>query len=430
MKTKASKYLSILMAVLLLASMFAVGCGEKNEGKDSDSGKTTTEASKKEESSGTIKLGLLEDMSGDFAYQGVYKTHAVELAVKEINEAGGLLGRQVEIVAPDAQSDTQKIQELARKLILEDKVDVIMGGTASAGREAIRPLMEEHNMVYFYNNQYEGGVASHNTFCTGVIPDHQILSLIEMMVEEYGPKCYIISADYNFGQISAEWVQKALDMYGGELVGKEFLPLSESQFSSSIDKIQNAKADFLFVLLTGSTQSSFYGQWATAGLDIPMASTVNIAQGYEHLRFDPPALANMYIAAPFIEELDTPEAKEFKEKYRALYPDDPYMGMETENCYVGVKLWAKAVEKAGTTDSEEVIKALESGITVDGPGGPVTLDPKTHHTVRNVYIFKCDENHELHLIKTFDQMEPNWLSDEKGIDLTKDAPNEQYTPLD
>ena len=157
----------------------------------------------------------------------------------------------MEIVAPDAQSDTQKIQELARKLILEDKVDVIMGGTASAGREAIRPLMEEHNMVYFYNNQYEGGVASHNTFCTGVIPDHQILSLIEMMVEEYGPKCYIISADYNFGQISAEWVQKALDMYGGELVGKEFLPLSESQFSSSIDKIQNAKADFLFVLLTG-----------------------------------------------------------------------------------------------------------------------------------------------------------------------------------
>ena len=77
-----------------------------------------------------------------------------------------------------------------------------------------------------------------------------------------------------------------------------------------------------------------------------------------------------------------------------------------------------------------MIKALESGITVDGPGGPVTLDPKNTPYDCNVYIFKCDENHELHLIKTFDQMEPNWLSDEKGIDLTKDAPNEQYTPLD
>lgn len=384
------------------------------------------------ESNEPIKVGILEDMSGDFAYQGIYKTHGYELAIKEINESGGLLGRQIEIIAPDCQSDTQKIQELARKLILEDQVDVIMGGCASAGREAIRPLMEEYNMVYFYNNQYEGGVASHNTFCTGVIPDHQILALIETMIQEYGPECYIISADYNFGQISAQWVQKALDMYGGELVGSEFLPMSESQFSSSISKIQNADPDFLFVLLTGTTQSSFYGQWASAGLNIPMASTVNIGQGYEHLRYDPPALANMYIAVPFIEELDTPAANAFKEAYRAEYSveDDPYMGMETENCYMGIKFWAKAVEIAGTTETEAVIDALESGITLDGPGGSVTLDPATHHTIRDIYIFRCDENHELHLIQTLEQMEPSWLSEEMGIDLRVEAPNEQYTPLD
>src|SRR5690625_1712204 len=101
----------------------------------------------------TIKLGVLEDRSGDFALVGIQKSHAVELAVDEINEDGGLLGKQIEIIAPDTQSDDKRFQEMARKLILEDEVDAIMGAFSSASREAIRPIMEEHEMLYFYNNQ-------------------------------------------------------------------------------------------------------------------------------------------------------------------------------------------------------------------------------------------------------------------------------------
>lgn len=440
MRTK--KLIAITLALIVTLAAFS-GCssgsssagqpqsasgaapGSQTATPESDNGQKNTAPSE-----APIKLGLLEDQSGDFAYQGVYKKHAAELAVKEINDAGGLLGRPLELVAPDTQSDNQKYQELARKLILEDKVDVVMGAATSAAREAIRPIMEENKMLYFYNNQYEGGVASHYTFCTGVIPDHQIMALIKYMVDNVGPNCYIISADYNFGQISAMWVEKALGEYGGKLVGSEFLPLSVSQFSSSIEKIQNAKPDFLFVLLTGVTQSSFYGQWATAGLGIPMASTINIAQGYEHKRFDPPALANMYVAAPFIEELDSPAANAFKDNFHAMFPDEPYMGMETENVYVGIKLWAKAVEQAGTTEAEAVIQALESGISYDGPVGTVTIDPKTHHTIRDIWVFYCTDQHEIVFMEKYDQVQPDWLSTEQGIDLTREAPNKQYTPLD
>lgn len=377
----------------------------------------------------TIKIGMLEDLSGDFSLCGTYKSHAMELAIKEINEAGGLLGKQLELIAPDCQSDNQRYQEMARKLILEDEVDVIMGAFSSASREAIRPIMDEYGMLYFYNNQYEGGVADHYTFCTGAVPEHQVMPLMEYMIKEYGPKVYTIAADYNFGQLTAQWVKKATIEYGGEIVGEEFLPLSVSQFSSSIEKIQQADPDVLVVLLTGVTQSSFYGQWFAANSkQIPIATTINIAQGYEHLRFDPPACANMYVTAQFVEELDTPAAKDFVARYRALYPDDPYVGMEAAAQYTGMMLYAEAVRKAGTTEVEAVIDALESGVSYDGPAGLVTIYGPTHHAIMDIWIVYSNENHEISFKTKYEQIVPDWFEKEKGCDLTVEAPNIQFTP--
>ena len=377
----------------------------------------------------TIKIGMLEDLSGDFSLCGTYKSHAMELAIKEINEAGGLLGKQLELIAPDCQSDNQRYQEMARKLILEDEVDVIMGAFSSASREAIRPIMDEYGMLYFYNNQYEGGVADHDTFCTGAVPEHQVMPLMEYMIKEYGPKVYTIAADYNFGQLTAQWVKKATIEYGGEIVGEEFLPLSVSQFSSSIEKIQQADPDVLVVLLTGVTQSSFYGQWFAANSkQIPIATTINIAQGYEHLRFDPPACANMYVTAQFVEELDTPAAKDFVARYRALYPDDPYVGMEAAAQYTGMMLYAEAVRKAGTTEVEAVIDALESGVSYDGPAGLVTIYGPTHHAIMDIWIVYSNENHEICFKTKYEQIVPDWFEKEKGCDLTVEAPNIQFTP--
>lgn len=416
------KMLSVLLAMAMTCGLLA-GCGSSGKEAGGDAAGT-----KEESTEDPIKVGMLEDLSGDFSLCGTYKTHAMELAVKEINESGGILGRKVELIAPDCQSDNQRYQEMARKLILEDEVDVVMGGFSSASREAIRPIMEEYETLYFYNNQYEGGVASHYTFCTGAVPEHQVMPLIEYMIENYGSRIYTIAADYNFGQLTAQWVAKAAEEYGGEIVGEEFLPLSTSQFSSSIDKIQKADPDVLVVLLTGVTQSSFYGQWAAAGMDVPIATTINIAQGYEHLRFDPPACANMYVTAQFIEELDTPEAQDFVKRFRELYPDEPYIGMEAAAQYTGMMLYKEAVEKAGTTETEAVIKALESGISYDGPQGKVTIYGPTHHVIQDIWIIYSDEEHNISFKEKYDQIVPDWLEKEKGVDLTVEAPNVQYTP--
>jgi branched-chain amino acid transport system substrate-binding protein len=407
---------SVLTSVVLLffflvaGSAFAAGGGESSGSQE------------------TIKIGVLDDISGMSALVGIQKVHAYELAVQEIYEKGGLLGKKLEIIAPDCQSDTQRYQELARKLILEDKVDVIMGGNSSASREAIRPIIEENKSLLFYNNQYEGGVASHNVFCTGAVPEHQVLTLMKYMVATFGKRVYTIAADYNFGQLTAAWVKKITQQEGGTVVGEEFLPLTVSQFSASIDKIQKARPDILVVLLTGIAQSSFYGQWASAGMNVPIATTINIAQGYEHKRFAPPACADMYVTTQFVEELDTPAAADFVKKFHVLYPKEPYVGMEAAAAYTGLLLYAEGVKKAGTTEKEAVIKALESGISVEGPSGKVTIYAPTHHVIMDMWTVYSDKNHSISFKQKYDQIVPDWIEKEKGTDLTAKAPNVQFTP--
>ena len=383
----------------------------------------------------TIKLGILEDETGNFAIAVVPKIHAYELAVKEINANGGVLGKKLEIVRYDTQSDNRRFQEFARRLIKKDKVDVVFGAFSSASRESIRGIMEKNKMLYFYNNQYEGGVCSKTTFMTGAVPEQQFSTLVPWMMEKYGKNVYTIAADYNFGQISAEWVRQIVKEAGGTMVGEEFIPLDVSQYSQTIQKIQKAKPDVLMTLLVGAKQASFYEQQASAGLKIPMATSINVGQAYEHKRFAPPALENMYVTVNYIEEVHDviksgefhDKSKDYVKRFRALYPDEPYINMESANAYNAIYIYAKAVEKAGTTETMKVVEALESGISQDGPSGVVTMDPKSHHGSHTIFLVEVGKGHKVSIPKIWKDIKPYWLG-ESGCDLANKADYSQYTP--
>lgn len=385
------------------------------------------------ENSDEIKIGVLESNSGSISDVGQQKIAAAKLAIQEINDSGGLLGKKVTAVMPDAQSNNDVFAQMAKKLILDDKVDVIFGGDTSASREAIRPLMDKYKMLYFYNNMYEGGVADNNVFCTGATADQQIPPLVDGMMEKFGKKVYIIAADYNFGQISAEWVKKQVEKNGGEIVGTEMIPLTVSQYSSTIDRINKANPDILMTLLVGENQSAFYGQWAKERSKIiPMGSTTNVSQTYEHLRFPKPTMENMYLTASFMQEFGDkyPSAKKFTDAIMKINPKLPYVGSEADSEYNGIKLWANAVKKAGSTDREKVIKALETGVSNDGPMGTVSIDPATHQVTRNIYLAHTDENQAVVLDKEYKEVKPDWMTKDFGVDLTKNSINKVYTPAD
>lgn len=376
-----------------------------------------------------IKIGVLEDQSGNFAAVTQVKVDAIKLATGEINDKGGIDGRQIELVIYDTQSDDRRYQEFMRRVLQRDKVDTVFAGFASSSREAYRPIVNQFDALAFYNNQYEGGVCDANMIITGAVPEQQFSTLIPWMMEKYGSNVYTIAADYNFGQISAEWVRKIVSENGGKIVGEEFIPLNVSQFSQTIQNIQEEDPDFVVTLLVGSDQASYYDQAASAQLGLPMASSVNVGQGYEHKRFAPPSLANMHVTTNFIEEIDTPAANEFVEKFYKKFPDTAYVNQEAANSYIAVYLYKQLVERAGGSTDKEDLRAViaEGDVCFDGPSGTVCLDPKSQHMSHNIYLAKVGEDHSISFPKTWENIEPYWLG-ENGCDLTKNDPSAQYTP--
>jgi urea transport system substrate-binding protein len=438
-----------------------------------------------------VKIGFIEDESGNLAVYGLQKLHAAQLAVKEINEgktlrgapnigagllassgdiAGkppviskegvnldlvgdpgekhrsallyeevsdilvdskdkGILGREVSLVSADGQSNNTVWQQLARRMIQQDKVDVLVAGFASAEREAIRPIVDQTRQLYFYTNQYEGGVADANTFCTGPVCEQQVIPTVQYMVEKFGPRCYTIAADYNFGQLTAAWTKAFIPLVGGQIIGEEFIPLSVSEFSQVIQRIQGAKPDWVMTLLVGSNHHNYYPQAAAAGLKFPMASTVNMAQGYEHKRFPAPSMANMHNAIQYQMEVPTARNRAFVKRWMEMFPQDQYIGEMAQNTYFTVHLYAKAARLAGKTDQATVKKALELGWNIEAPEGSVFLEPGTHHCAHPIRLAVCDENHNVSFVRDWPMIQAWWLQ-RLGVNLIRHPEFKQYTPAE
>lgn len=378
-----------------------------------------------------IKLGVLEDQSGEFVVPTIAKVRAIQMAADEINADGGIAGRKLELVIYDTQSDNTRHQEMMRRVLQRDKVDVVFSGFSSAAREAYRPIVKQFDGFAFYNNQYEGGVCDANMVITGAVPEQQFSTLIPWLMEKYGKRVYILAADYNFGQISAEWVRHFVAQEGGEVVGEDFIPIGVSQFSNNIQNIQRTKPDFVVTLLVGTAQASYYEQALAANLKLPMASSVNVGQGYEHKRFKAPSLAGMYVTTNFIQEIDTPEAKAFVEKWHAIHPNEPYINQEAENSYHAVYLYKQMVERAnGSTNKGDLRKVIAEGdVCVDAPEGRVCIDPKSQHVSHTIYLARVEDDHSVSFPHVWENVEPYWLG-EVGCDLTQDDPYAQYTPSD
>ena len=368
-----------------------------------------------------IKVGSLHDLSGPLAASGEPMVYALELAVNEINAAGGLLGRPLEIVQYDTQSNIQMYSQYAQQLALKDKVAVVHGGITSASREAIRPIFDRFKVLYFYNVLYEGGVCDRDIFCTGTTPAQTVEKLVPYAMNKAGKKAYILAADYNYGQITAKWMTKFAQDNGGEIVATDFFPLDVTNFGPTISKIQAAKPDLILSALVGGNHTAFYRQWTSAGMkdEIPIASTT-FGLVNEPETLDAAESNGIMGCYGYFEELDTPASKRFVSSIREAHPDSPYISEMAATTYEGVYLWAEAVKQAAAIDRMKVIEALETGLSFDGPTGKVTIDHATHHTIRNAYLAEV-EDRKWDVLETFVDVAP---SDTAQVCNLIDNPND------
>jgi branched-chain amino acid transport system substrate-binding protein len=355
-----------------------------------------------------IKLVTILDQSGGLDIYGKPMVDATRMAVDEINAAGGLIGKQVDLKIYDPQSNIQYYTQYATQAAAGDKADVVHAGITSASREAIRPTLGRFKTLYFYNTQYEGGVCDYNTYCTGSTPAQTVEKLVPYAMNKWGKKVYIVAADYNYGQITADWVEKYVRDNSGETLATEFFPLDVTNFGPTIQKIQAAKPDFVWSALVGGAHVSFYRQYAAAGMmkNIPIASTT-FGVGNEHTLISAEEGNGMLVAYGYFEEIETPANIDFVKRFKAKFgADAPALNELAARSYEGIMLWAEGVRKAGTVEREAVIKALDTPVSYDGPSGKVSLEPKTHHIVQNVYLAELKDQ-KFNIVETHEQQPPS-----------------------
>ena len=375
-----------------------------------------------------IRVGSLLDETGPLNIYGTPMADATRLAIAAINAEGGVLGRQLELVALDSKSDQAEYIAGADQLVAED-LAVVHAGITSASREAIRPIFDEAELLYFYNVLYEGGVCDRNTFVTGVVPTQQMQVLIPWAIDNLGPRLYVLAADYNYGQISADWVQEYAATHGGEVVGEDFFPLDVAEFGTTISEVQGASPDAVVSLLVGGAHMSFYSQYAAAGVntDIPIVSTT-FGLGSEQVALDAASAEGIIVAYPYFEELDTSANAEFVAAWHSEFGSDyPYITDLAAYVWEGWHLWADAVNAAGTLDRDAVITQLESGVSFDSPKGTVMLDGGSHHLIQPVSLARANTSNGFDVFETFENIPPTFEQDACDLIASPDT-NEQFTP--
>ncbi|NET56554.1 MAG: urea ABC transporter substrate-binding protein [Symploca sp. SIO2E6] len=384
-------------------SLLLKACGGATD-TTTDSGEETT-ATGGGGSGDTIKVGILHSLSGTMAISEKSVVDAEMLAIDEINEAGGVLGKQIEVIQEDGQSDWPTFAEKAKKLIDQDKVVAVFGCWTSASRKAVRPVFEEKKHMLWYPVQYEGQECDQNIFYTGAAPNQQIEPAVEWLLEEKGKEFFLVGSDYVFPRTANTIIKAQLEEKGGKTVGEDYLPLGNTEVTPIITKIKAALPDggVIFNTLNGDSNVAFFKQMQGAGLgpDKYPVMSVSIAEeevqaiGVEYLK-------GHYAAWNYFQTVDTPENKKFVEAFKEKYGEDRVTNDPMEAGYIGVYLWKQAVEKAKTADDLDAVREAAYGQTLDAPEGKVTMNAN-HHLSKVVRIGEIGEDGLFEIVSSTDK---------------------------
>ncbi|MEV4421322.1 urea ABC transporter substrate-binding protein [Patulibacter sp. NPDC049589] len=357
--------------------MFATGCAS-----DDDSSSAS-----KSGGGDTVKVGVLHSLSGTMAISEVSVKDSELLAIEELNAKGGVLGKKIEPVIEDGASDWPTFAEKAQKLISQDKVAATFGGWTSASRKAMLPVFERNKSLLYYPVQYEGLEASPYIFYTGATTNQQIIPALEFLKEKKKTKSiYLVGSDYVFPRTANKEIKAWAAANGMKVLGEEYAPLGSTEFSTIVNKVKAAKPDAIFNTLNGDSNVAFFKQLEGAGLPATKLPVVSVSVAEDEVRgIGADKVKGQIVAWNYYQTTPGAANEAFVKAYKAKYGQKRVTDDPIEAGYVGVKLWAAAVEKAGSTDPEKV-KAASKGLTLDAPEGKVTIDGENQHIYKTARI--------------------------------------------
>ena len=352
-------------------------------------------------SSKPIRVGILHSETGTMANSEKSVRDATLLAIEELNQQGGLLGRKIEPVIADGASDWPTFAAEARRLIVEEKVSVVFGCWTSASRKTVIPVFEEHNHLLFYPLQYEGLEQSPNVVYTGAAPNQQLVPGVKWCFDNLGARRYfLVGSDYVFPRTANEIMKIQLAALRGEVVGEQYLQLGSVDVEAIVNSIIASQPDMILNTINGDSNVAFFRQLRAAGVTPDKIPTMSFSIAEDELRhLDPKTMVGDYATWNYFQSIQRTENDSFVALFKARFGPDRVTDDPIEAGYFGVHLWAQALRDAGTDDVSAVRKHLASQ-SYPSPGGIVSIDPDNQHTWKTVRVGRIRADGQFDIIWT------------------------------
>jgi branched-chain amino acid transport system substrate-binding protein len=351
-----------------------------------------------------IKIGIPVGLSGANSVVAPSVVQSAELAVEEINAKGGILGRKVELEVADDGSGAAGAQKAFDSLLFQKKVDAIITMETSAARNAGLPIVSRAKKPFLYTSYYEGRSCNKYLYVNAWVPDQQVAPVVDYFIKKYNTKTYfLIGSDYAYGRGMLEFTRKYIAQKGGKVLGEEYLPMDGSDWTAIISKLKAAKPDAVITSTAGGAPNvTLTKQLRAAGVTIPYG---NLAVDEGTAKGMGADADGIYISGSYFTNIDVPKNKEFlaamQKKFGANLKTPNDLSVPQ---YEGVYAYKAAVEKAGSTDADKVIKAMAE-VVVEGPRGKIQMN-KQRHAPLTIYLGQVQKDGSVQILETFKDVDP------------------------
>lgn len=338
------------------------------------------------QTSETIRIGVVHSLSGTMALNETSLVNAIRLAVEEINAEGGLLGRTVEIVIADSQSEPAVAAKEAERLITREGVSALFACWTSTCRLAVKPVVERHRHLLFYPVQYEGMEQSPNILYTGSAPNQQVVPGTAWALREFGKRVYLLGSDDVFSRTANLIIRDLVIAGNGRVVGERYLPLGERQaFTDIVAEIAALSPDVVLNTLNGDSNGAFINALVAADmLRMPVFSFSVPEDGMK--AWGGGRLRLHFGAWSYFHSLPEADNQRFIRAYQSRFGAAQLVTDPAVASYVGVRLWAQTVKEVGTADPRWTNSASLLRQSFAGPEGVVAVDAHTRHLWKRLRI--------------------------------------------
>jgi len=334
-----------------------------------------------------ILIGILHSHAGPLAASERSMMDAVVLAVEQINQAGGLLGRPVRCVTADGGDDGQALARRAERLIRDERVSVLIGCGTSSDRKNVLPVVENSGHILLHPRSSEGLEHSPAVVYTGAVANQQVTPAVQWCHDALAARRYLlVGSDDVWPRCVNAIASDQIRGVGDEVVGEVFLPPGSVAVDDAVHRVVDLHPDVVLCSLAGDAAAAFFARLRAAGIRPERTPVVALALSEDDLkRLDISDVTGHYAAASYFQSIERAENLAFVRGFKARFGEGRATAADIAAAYDSVRLWAQAVQEARTTDTRQVREALRHQ-SRDAPAGIIAVDPATQHIWRPTFI--------------------------------------------